>query len=201
MYANIVTLFQAISGFKNPSGLDGIDIIFKLKNLDELEDVSNRNLFILVWLIFLKVFSGIAIWRCWSNYMYFDLEGPFLQSAFRPYYLGCGFNKFCFENSLGGEVNPYLHSDIIVGVLYHVLIIYLIICILEGSLESHQSSLTIFSHTWCNIKAGPCFCFVAWCVDIATNGWCAKNSLWNWLRTLAIGGWSSPGKHGKSALG
>ena len=59
MYANIVTLFQAISGFKNPSGLDGIDIIFKLKNLDELEDVSNRNLFILVWLIFLKFFQEL----------------------------------------------------------------------------------------------------------------------------------------------
>ena len=48
MYANIVTLFQVISGFKNSSGLDGIDIIFKMANLDELEDVSNRNLFILV---------------------------------------------------------------------------------------------------------------------------------------------------------
>ena len=59
MYANIVTLFQAISGIKNSSGLDGIDIIFKMANLDELEDVSNRNLFILVWLIFCKVFQEL----------------------------------------------------------------------------------------------------------------------------------------------
>ena len=35
-----------------------------------------------------------------------------------------------------------------------ILIFYLIIWLVEGSLESHQSSLTIFSSTWCYIKGG-----------------------------------------------
>ena len=39
---------------------DRIDVIFKLATLDELDDVSNLNQSILVWLI-LQRFSGIVI--------------------------------------------------------------------------------------------------------------------------------------------
>ena len=39
-----ITLFQAISGSKNSSlGRNGMDVIFKLATLDELDDVSNFN--------------------------------------------------------------------------------------------------------------------------------------------------------------
>ena len=41
-------------------GLDGIDMIFKLTTLDELDDVSNLNHSIWVWLMS-QFFSGIAI--------------------------------------------------------------------------------------------------------------------------------------------
>ena len=45
--------------------------------------------------------------------MYCDFVGPFLQSTLRPFYLGCGSNRFCLDNSLGCEVISYLHPCII----------------------------------------------------------------------------------------
>ena len=99
--------------------------------------------------------------RCGPNHMYCDLVGTFLQYAFRPCYLGCGSNIFCLQNSFGGKISPHLHPCIIVGVLSYVLILCFVISLLEGSLESHQSSLTIFSRIRCHIAGGPCFYFIA----------------------------------------
>ena len=49
MYISNVTLFQAISGFKNPSHESGwTDMISQLATLDELGDVINLNLSIWV---------------------------------------------------------------------------------------------------------------------------------------------------------
>ena len=95
---------------------------------------------------------------------------------FRPCYLGYGFNRLCLENSLGGEVHPQRHPCINVGVLSHILIFHFVICLLEGSLESHQSSLLIFPCSRCHIKEGSYSYFF-------TRWWCIENSLRNWLST------------------
>ena len=55
-----------------------------------------------------------------ANHTYCEFVGPFIQSALRPFYLGCGSNRFCLDNSLGCEVISYLHPCIIAGVLSHV---------------------------------------------------------------------------------
>ena len=54
--------------------------------------------------------------------MYYDLVGPFLQSAFRQCYAGCGSNRLGHENTLAGEISPHIHLYIIADVLSHVLI-------------------------------------------------------------------------------
>ena len=115
-------------------GLGGIDMIFKLATLDDL-DVCNFNQSIWIWLI--QGFPEIVI----SN------VGPFC-----PCYLGCASNRLCIKNSIGGEVNPHLYLCIIVSVLLHVLIFYLIIWLLKVSLEYYQSSLAIFSSPSYHIK-------------------------------------------------
>lgn len=40
-----------------------------------------------------------------SNHSYCNLVGPFLQSAFHQFYLGCGSNRLC----LGNSSSTYLH--------------------------------------------------------------------------------------------
>ena len=45
-----------------------------------------------------------------ANHTYCEFVGPFIQSALRPFYLGCGSNRFCLDNSLGCEVISYLMS-------------------------------------------------------------------------------------------
>ena len=80
-------------------------------------------------------------------------------------------NRPCLKNSLGVEVNSHLCPYIILGVLSHALIFYFIIWLLEGSLESYQTWLTIFSSTWCHIKDRPGF-FTARCICIGTKWWC-----------------------------
>ena len=124
--------------------------------------------------------------------IYCDLIEHFLQSAFRPCYLGCESNRSSLEYSLRGEVTPYLHSCVNVGVLSCVLIFHFIIWLLEVSLKYHQSSLTICPSTWCHIKGSPCFYFVTWCIITGAKGWFIENSLRNWLSTLVIDGWSNP---------
>ena len=59
---------------------------------------------------------------CDCNHMYYDLVGPFLQSAFRQCYAGCGSNRLGHENTLAGEISPHIHLYIIADVLSHVLI-------------------------------------------------------------------------------
>ena len=56
-----------------------------------------------------------------------------------------------------GEVSFRTDSCIILGVLIHVLIFYFIILLLEGSLESNISSLTIFPSACHDVKGGSCF--------------------------------------------
>lgn len=116
----------------------------------------------------------------------------FSPSTFRICCLGCGSNKLCLGNSPGVEVSLHLHPCIIVGVLSYVLIFYFIIWLLKGSLESFQSTRTIFSSTWCHTKGGSCFYFVAQSVSIGTKKWCMENGLWNWPSTVVLSGWSSP---------
>ena len=152
--------------------------------LNQLDHASNLNESIWVWLI-PQGFSAIVILVV-SNHTYCDLVGPFLQPAFRPCFLGCGSNRICLENSIEGEVSLHLHPCIIVGVLSHSW--YL--TSLSDFWKSHQSSLTIFSSTWCHIKGGPCFYFVVWCVSIGTRRWCIENNLWNWRSTIVLSGWS-----------
>ena len=61
-------------------GLNGIDAIFKLVTLHVLDDVSNLNQSIWVWLI-PQGFSGIVILDVgWSNHMYWDIEEKLLSS-------------------------------------------------------------------------------------------------------------------------
>ena len=79
-------------------GLDEIDVVLKLSTLNELDDVSNLNQSIWVWLI-AQGFSGIG-----SNQMCCDFVGSFLQSAICICYLGCGSNRLYLQNSLEGEV-------------------------------------------------------------------------------------------------
>ena len=128
---------------------------------------------------------------CDLNHMYCDLVGPLLWFVLRSYYLGCGPHRLYLENSLGFETSPQLYLCIIVGVLFHVLIFYFIVWLLKGSLESHQSSLTIFCITWYQIKGGSCFNFVTRWVTIGTKGWNMEKSLWSWLSNVVISGWSS----------
>ena len=52
--------------------------------------------------------------------MYYNLVEPLLQSTFRQCYLGCGSNRLCLKNSLGGEVSPHIHPSIIVVVLSYL---------------------------------------------------------------------------------
>ena len=123
--------------------------------------------------------------------MYCVIVGLFLQSAFRSGY-------FAFQSDIdyiwefSRRLIPHLRPCIIVGVLYHVLMFYFIIWLLESSLGSHKSSLTIFSSTWCSIKGVPFFYFVVRCVSTGTEGWCMQNNLRNWLRTKVISAWYSP---------
>ena len=111
MYANIVTLFQAISGFKNPSGLDRIDIIFKLANLDELEDVSNRNLFIWVWFIFFKVFQELAfgmlvqLYVFWFRRTFSPVCLPFILSRMWVQWI----LLWEFSKGWGQPISTFLH--------------------------------------------------------------------------------------------
>lgn len=134
-------------------GLGGIDMIFKLATLDDL-DVCNFNQSIWIWLI--QGFPEIVI----SN------VGPFC-----PCYLGCASNRLCLKNSIGGEVNPHLYLCIIVSVLLHVLIFYLIIWLLKVSLESHHSSLTKFFG-----KGWSMFLFITQCFSFGTREWCMENN-------------------------
>ena len=122
-----------------------------------------------------------------SNHMYCDFLGPFLQSAFHQCYLGCVSNRLCLENSLCGGVSPRLHPCIIVGVLSHVFIFCFIIWLLKGSIKLHQSSMTIFSRQWCNIK-DPYFLFPGALVLVL------RGAIWkivNWLSNVVLSGWSS----------
>ena len=50
-------------------------------------------------------------------YCYFELLGPFLQSAFCQCYFGFESNGLCLENSLKGQVSHHVHLCIIVDVL------------------------------------------------------------------------------------
>ena len=47
-----------------------------------------------------------------------------------------------------------------------------------------------FFSSWFQVKVS--FYFVVWCISINTNGQSKENTLWNWLSTVALGGWSSP---------
>ena len=139
-----------------------------------------------------QCFSEIVILDVGPFILYYDLAGPFLQSTFRQYFLGCGSDRLCLENSLRGKVIPGVHPGMIVGVFSRIIIFYFIIWLLEDSLRSQQPSLTIISSTWCHTKGGSCFYFVTWCASIDVKGWCMENSMWNWLSTLVLCGWSSP---------
>ena len=124
-------------------------MIFILAALDEPDDLNNLNQSIWVCLI-----SEIVILDVSPVICIVILAWPFFQSTLHQCYLGCGFNWITLENSLGAEVSSHLHPRIIAGVLSYVLIFYFITWLLKGSLKSHQSSLTIFSSTWCHIKNG-----------------------------------------------
>ena len=83
-----ITLIRAISDFKKPlTGLGGIDVIVKLATLDDLDNVSNLNQSIWVYLM-PQGFSKMLIWM-----RVFQSVGTFLQSAFSKCHHGYGFNN------------------------------------------------------------------------------------------------------------
>ena len=69
-----------------------------------------------------------------------------------------------------GEVSLRTDSCIILGVLIHVLIFCFIILLLEGSLESHKSSLTIFRSTCHDVRGGLCFVSLGALLLVLTGG-------------------------------
>ena len=85
--------------------LDRIDVIFRLATLDELESQPVHS-----GLINTAPFSRNCYFGWGFNYMHYDLEEYFPQSAFCQCYLGCGSNRLCFDNSLGGKVSLHLVS-------------------------------------------------------------------------------------------
>ena len=74
-----------------------------------------------------QCFSEIVVLDVGPFILYYDLAGPFLQSTFRQYFLGCGSDRLCLENSLRGKVIPGVHPGIIVGVFSRIIIFYFII--------------------------------------------------------------------------
>ena len=85
--------------------LDRIDVIFRLATLDELESQPVHSGLINTAPFFRNCYFGWGF-----NYMHYDLEEYFPQSAFCQCYLGCGSNRLCFDNSLGGKVSLHLVS-------------------------------------------------------------------------------------------
>ena len=150
--------------------------------------VISNSLFGFDW--YHRVFQILLFWMwiqpyiLWFNRIFSLVQLPLC-------YFRCGSNRLCTENSLEVDIRARLHPYIIKSILSHVFIIYFIIWFLEGSLESHQSSLTILSSNWCHTKAGLCY-FAVWRIITGTKGWCMGTSLWNWLSAIVLSGWSSP---------
>ena len=124
-----------------------------------------------------RFFRYYCYFRCGTNHVHYYLVTPFLKSELCPCYLGCRSNRLCLE---------------ICHRLFHILISYFIIWLLEGSLESNQSSLTMFFSNWCHITDSSYLYFVTQCVSIGPKEWSIENSWWNWLNIIGLNGWLSP---------
>ena len=131
-------------------GLGGLDVILKLPILDDLNDVSNLKQSTWVWWI-TQGFPGTVIWMWLQSYV------MWLCRTFRPCCPGyeCYIDRL--ENILQGAKSAHIYITASLNALYHFLIFYFLIKLLEGWLESHQSLLTIFFCTWCHIKDGLFF--------------------------------------------
>ena len=106
-------------------------------------------------------FQELLFWMC-SNHIYCDLAGPFLESAFSPCYLGCGFNRLCLGNFLGGEVSPHLNPFIIVGVISCLDI--LLHCLTFGRFTSVPPVFSdhLFHYLIVTSRVVHFFCYLVW---------------------------------------
>ena len=104
--------------------------------------------------------------------MYCDLAGPSLESAFHPCYLRCESNRSNRSHFSAGGGQPsyrFLHHSGCVNSCLDMIFCFIIL-LLEGSLESHKSSLTIFRSTCHDVRGGLCFVSLGALLLVLTGG-------------------------------
>ena len=146
--------------------------------------IIHDNQSIWVWLNTTNFFSN-CYFGCGSNQMFCDLVGPFLQSAFRPCYLGGGSKKYMpweFFRGWGQPSSTFFHHY---GCIISCLII-LFHYLTSGRFSRVPPVFTdhIFQHLMSH--QGSMFFFVTWCVNIGTKGWLVQGKLWSWVSTVVL---------------